>query len=147
MTEQPEAPQTEPASPAENPKAPEPTKEPTAPAAETGDDQLGDTGVKALKAERKKRADAEKLATDSAEKVTELTKRVIVAELGLTPEQAALLRGDTEEELKAHASEMQAAFTPAEAPRRPTERLKPGGVPGTEPGQSASEAAEEALRY
>lgn len=134
------------AAPTEASKAPESTKAAIAPAGVEAE-QLGDTGVKALKAERKARTDAEKRATDAAGQVADLTKRAVAAEMGLTPEQAALLSGETEEEVTAHANELLKAFAPKHVPRTPVERLKPGSVPGAEASQGLGEAAAEALRY
>lgn len=73
---------------------------------------------------------AEKRAVDAEQRALRLE---VAAEKGLTAVQARRLIGSTKEELEADADELLETFgtapTPADSiPRRPTERLRPGGA-------------------
>lgn len=111
-------------------------------------DDLGDPGKKALDAERKARAAAEKRAKELDARVKEFEdkdkteaqkaadakaaadKRAedaearalrleIAFEKGLTPKQAKRLTGSTREELEADADELLEVFKPSDDPKRP----------------------------
>lgn len=100
-----------------------------------GDHGLGDAGKRALEAERKARRDAERRAQEAESKAAELelarTRADVAAELELTDAQAALLQGDTREELEEHARRLRDAFAPSPKPptQRPTEALRGGRDP------------------
>ena len=118
------------------------------PRATRDDSPLGAAGQRALEREREARRAAEREARELRERVRELeletARREVAVELGLTPEQAALLRGANSEELRDHGRQLVEAFAPGG--RRPPGTLRPGSVPGVQPGRSAAELAEEILR-
>lgn len=85
-------------------------------------------------AKERQAAKAARTAAEAAEKqLAELkaaeTRRGVAEELDLTPEQAALLSGESAEELTASAEALQAAFAPKpDVKRRPVERTKRTGA-------------------
>jgi hypothetical protein len=115
------------------------TTEPEAAEPEPDEGQLSEGGKRALAAERQARKQAEKEAHELRDKVTALERaelrRTIAAEKGLTDEQARHLAGDDKAAMEASADELVAAFREDgdDHRRRPTERLRPGAVPGAEP--------------
>jgi hypothetical protein len=118
--------------------------------------ELGDAGRKALQEERAARKAAETRAADLERELGELKtanlRDSIAAAKGLSADQAKHLRGESEEELNAHADELLSAFKPAdeeaaaEMPRRrPQERLRSGAVPGAKPERSMGDVAADVL--
>jgi hypothetical protein len=79
------------------------------------------------------------LERDKAESDARALRAEVAAAKGLTPAQATRLDGATREELEADADELLSAFAgkgkddTSGLRRRPTEKLRPGAVPGAEP--------------
>jgi hypothetical protein len=123
------------------------------PEANDDDAPLGDAGKRALEAERTARKDAERRAREAEERLSAIevreTRASVAAKKGLTEAQAALLRGQSSEELESEADEMLAAFAPLEQsrlPRLPRERLTPGAAPGSAPAKDMGDVADEIVR-
>lgn len=94
-------------------------------------------------AEVKAREEAEGRARDLE---VQLLRQRVAAAKGLTPAQAARLRGDSEEEITADADELLAAFALAGTPpvaRTPVEALRPGAMP---PGDASTTDMNEWMR-
>lgn len=108
---------------------------------DNGDQTLGEGGIKALKAERDARRDAEKALADANRRLADIETAQLRADVarakGLTDAQAKRLTGNTREELEADADDLKAAFGPptgttASPFSRPKERLTPGAAPDAE---------------
>jgi hypothetical protein len=109
---------------------------------------LGENGLKALRAEREARKAAERERDDLRARVAELetadVRREVAAAKGLTEAQARRLQGSTREELEADAESLLDAFRPAAAgppTKRPTEALKGGADPEAGHAPSAAQVA------
>ena len=122
------------------------------------DEQLGEAGKNALKAEREARKAAEQRAQAAEQKLADVETKQLRASVasakGLSDAQAARLSGSTREELEADAAALLEAFAPAEPAeetaatntrRTPREQLRPGAAPTAEPEKSAADIAAEVL--
>lgn len=138
----------------DDPKDPDPAKGDPDPDNKPNPDDLGDTGKKALDAERKARRDAEKKAKDLETRLKELEDKdkseadklrddlanaqkslatheakALRAEVamakGLTPAQARRLVGDSQEELEADADDILENFPAAGGAKPPPPSQKP----------------------
>jgi hypothetical protein len=118
-------------------------EQPTAP--ESTDDQLGDAGQKALKAEREKRREAERQAAEARDKAASLEaaelRREVAAEKGLTADQAKFLDGENREALEARADALLEAF-PKSSRRSPHGQVRTGATGDTEPADPGAIADE-----
>lgn len=133
--------------------APTPAANPPADAMPS--DQPGAGAKAALAAERQARRDAERKAREAQERVLDLertaARAAIAAELDLTQEQAAFLTGEDADAMREHADRLVAAFRPPADPtvetrRRPTERLRPGAVPGAGEHDGVKSVADRVMR-
>ncbi|WP_395105267.1 hypothetical protein [Actinomadura sp. SCN-SB] len=117
------------------------------------DETLGESGIKALKAEREARRQAEKALADANRRLADIEAAQLRADVarakGLTDAQAKRLTGTTREELEADADDLLAAFgaptgTTASPFGRPKERLTPGASRGE--GLDVDKLAERIIR-
>ena len=113
------------------------TPEPAGSGDQTPDSsRLGESGMRALEAERRARGEAERKAREAEARIAELelaeARRDVAAAKGLTAEQARFLAGSTREELEAAADDLLKAFAPiSRVPftRGPRESLRGGTDP------------------
>lgn len=119
----------------------------------TDDDepQLGDPGKRALAAERKARADAEKALKEANEQIAKFERRDLVASVatakGVPAELSGRLQGTTKEELEADADELLKLVKPESGSTdKPKESLRSGANTEAGPAPNAAAIAAEVLK-